>query len=965
MDYFRKYLGTTPGAGQPSGADTVEKLNDRVQSSTLLDDRRDAVRALKSLSKKYRLEVGTQSMETLIQVLQTDRADPEIMGYALDTLCNVMSNEMFPEDGESIPEHYPEDLGGQFTEIFIKNMDNTHLLLSLLEEYDFHIRWPTVKLLIILLTNRSKDLQEAILVSPMGVSKMMDLLSDSREIIRNDGLLLLNHLTKGNANIQKIVAFENAFERLLDIISMEDNSDGGIVVEDCLLLLLNLLKNNSSNQTFFKEGSFIHKLTPFFELQPVEQSPQGGWSAQKVTNLHLMLQVVRTLVAPSNPHQQTVICQNVMNKCRLLHQLCSILMASGVPADVLTETINTVSEVIRGNSSNQEYFASVMAPSTPPRPAIVVLLMSMVNEKQPFVLRCAVLYCFQSFLFKNELGQSQIVQTLLPSTADVNTISAGQLLCGGLFSPDPLSNWCAAVALLHAILENSKEKEQLLRVQLATSIGNPPVSLLQQCMNLLAQGPRFQTRVGLLMLLSIWTAGCPAATTHFLTNMANVPFLISQISASDGDEQEMLVQGLCAFLLGIAVHYNNDDVEGYTKDSLRQVIEKRIGLEMFTDKLGQVPKFEGYTKAAKRPNVHYKQSNEVIFDYEFTRIFKYLENDILKSVSSIQDESPVKNTNFEAHDNIVLQYKSLIRDQDVELCKVRGEVNILRSQYDTAQKKIDEMSEQVQQLKDQNSLLKVRSGGTQSQVEITKEAGEEIAKLKTELEDKNKLVTENNATVEKLKEELTIAAAQALANSSSDGSQPEPNESAMLQATIHRLQSDLGEVNAKLKLREEEVNQLNTKLAETNKSLTEEGAATPERATGSDGEAAAARVAELESRLSSLEESNKTTTSERDSLQVQLQKSTQESNAIRETLKKSEKSQSSFSEEKKQIEEDRDTLKKEQEDLLVLLADQDLKMKSYRSKLKELGHKFDDDDDDDDEEDDDIDVDLEDELEED
>jgi hypothetical protein len=51
----------------------------------------------------------------------------------------------------------------------------------------------------------------------------------------------------------------------------------------------------------------------------------------------------------------------------LLQQLCSILMASGVPADVLTETINTVSEVIRGNSSNQEYFASVMAPSTPPR----------------------------------------------------------------------------------------------------------------------------------------------------------------------------------------------------------------------------------------------------------------------------------------------------------------------------------------------------------------------------------------------------------------------------------------------------------------------------------------------------------------------------------------------------------------------------------------------------------------------
>lgn len=51
------------------------------------------------------------------------------------------------------------------------------------------------------------------------------------------------------------------------------------------------------------------------------------------------------------------------------------------------------------------------------RPVIVVLLMSMVNEKQPFVLRCAVLYCFQCFLFKNEFGQAQLIQTLLPSSS--------------------------------------------------------------------------------------------------------------------------------------------------------------------------------------------------------------------------------------------------------------------------------------------------------------------------------------------------------------------------------------------------------------------------------------------------------------------------------------------------------------------------------------------------------------------
>jgi general vesicular transport factor p115 len=42
----------------------------------------------------------------------------------------------------------------------------------------------------------------------------------------------------------------------------------------------------------------------------------------------------------------------------------------------------------------------------------------MVNEKQPLELRCAVLYCFQCFLFKNEFGQAQIVQTLLPNAME-------------------------------------------------------------------------------------------------------------------------------------------------------------------------------------------------------------------------------------------------------------------------------------------------------------------------------------------------------------------------------------------------------------------------------------------------------------------------------------------------------------------------------------------------------------------
>lgn len=63
--------------------------------------------------------------------------------------------------------------------------NNVSLLLAILEQYDFYVRYHTVTLLTLLLENRPKQLQACILESPLGVSRLMDLLDDPREIIRN------------------------------------------------------------------------------------------------------------------------------------------------------------------------------------------------------------------------------------------------------------------------------------------------------------------------------------------------------------------------------------------------------------------------------------------------------------------------------------------------------------------------------------------------------------------------------------------------------------------------------------------------------------------------------------------------------------------------------------------------------------------------------------------------------------
>ena len=57
---------------------------------------------------------------------------------------------------------------------------------------------------------------------------------------------------------------------------------------------------NPSNQTFFKEGSYIHRIKPGLE---VVQTDDYGWDAQKVANMLHILQLIRTLVSPTNPSQ--------------------------------------------------------------------------------------------------------------------------------------------------------------------------------------------------------------------------------------------------------------------------------------------------------------------------------------------------------------------------------------------------------------------------------------------------------------------------------------------------------------------------------------------------------------------------------------------------------------------------------------------------------------------------------------
>jgi len=81
-----------------------------------------------------------------------------------------------------------------------------------------------VRLFTSLLRFRCKALQELLLNLPGSIPRLTDLLNEQREVVRNEAVLLLFELIRANGNIQKTVAFQNVFERLLDIVYQEGDS---------------------------------------------------------------------------------------------------------------------------------------------------------------------------------------------------------------------------------------------------------------------------------------------------------------------------------------------------------------------------------------------------------------------------------------------------------------------------------------------------------------------------------------------------------------------------------------------------------------------------------------------------------------------------------------------------------------------------------------------------------------------
>ncbi|KAJ2504322.1 Vesicle-mediated ER to Golgi transport protein, partial [Coemansia sp. RSA 2052] len=671
MDFFKRYSAI--GGSQPqSPTETIQRMADRAETSTLLEDKRAAVLGLKGLSREYKKDVGDVALDTLLKVLKEDSEDHNLLKAILETLNNLCVRD--PPRGES-PEAdvvLADPVADKFSQAILQDNDDViSTFLGLLGDADFYVRYYTVQLLSALHMCSGDELQQRVLVSPTGVGRLVDLLSDQRDIIRNEGIQLLIAMTKSNADIQKIVAFENAFDHLLGIVDEEGGVRGNIIVQDCLQLLHNLLNYNVSNQNFFRETSGIQRLPALLVTDPSQTAagrsghpiPDADedleWTSQHALNMLVVLDIIRMLIQPGNTNTQSN--QTAMQQCGIIPPLLQLALAYEAPSTVRSQALYAIGDVIRAHQANQSLFQRILItaaieddsdPSSQraiPEPAIVIVIRLAVGKRpttvaanEYYIVRAAAAHLVQAYVGGNADAQLALAATLTPP-GDIGTItepeqhqSAGSLIVSVLLDwreaskEDVWRVWYAALLLSTILRDHTECKEQALKITLGdASKGEEPFPLMNELMSQARQATQHvanvRVSVALLALISVWLVNFPKGVSVFLDESANISFIVEQISGSTGINA--LVQGVAAFMLGLVYQFDIDPESPMSRESLYPIISKRVGADQLLIRVQRLRDSKEFQYAVGLAAGTYSSAYggspaEVYFDSVFTDLFK-------------------------------------------------------------------------------------------------------------------------------------------------------------------------------------------------------------------------------------------------------------------------------------------------------------------------------------------------------
>ncbi|KAF7597532.1 hypothetical protein BBP40_000010 [Aspergillus hancockii] len=590
-----------------TATDTINTLSNRLQSVTLLEDRRAAIQGLRSFAKIYPASVASGALRPLISSLRNDREDVDTLKVVLETLLMLFSPD------ESSPEA-SDEIALWLSDEFTQRQDNITALLDLLDTRDFYSRLYSLQLIFQISSARPERTQECILTAPLGIPRLVSALDDAREPVRNEALLLLIALTPASEELQKLVAFENAFDLVLSLIEKEGAlSHGSEVVEDCLSLLANLLRLNISNQSYFRETGCVKRLAKFLadanhEQESDESTPQ--WNlAHRDKNIWGLLVIIQLFLVRggiNTPANQMAFWQS-----GVMEQVLSTAFSQRFSVNVTSKALATCADLIRGNQPLQERFGDVevfwgaqptenaangdLAKQGLQRINVIEALLKLSLEPATLQLldaRLAACECVKAF-FANHTGirihvLRRAIDGHLSGQDEIpNILTALLVPPDSRGNTDPYQTWMASVLMFHLLFENAEAKTIAMGVTEGDAeSGEEVITCIQSIVgNLITgmqRGDDERISLGYLMLLCGWLFEEPDAVNDLLGEGSSIQSLLQEIKHRYASN--VLVSGLCTILLGVIYEFSSKD-SPIPRETLHKLLAEQMGREQYIDKI--------------------------------------------------------------------------------------------------------------------------------------------------------------------------------------------------------------------------------------------------------------------------------------------------------------------------------------------------------------------------------------------
>ncbi|KAF5365978.1 hypothetical protein D9758_006671 [Tetrapyrgos nigripes] len=816
MEFFSQtYVALRGPTGAPQNAsDTIARLVDRLSPATLLADRRAAVLALKGLTRDCKKDVGDHALPGLLQVLQNDAEVDADIGKAVMETLNLLC-EVDPEGKEG---KEGRELALQHTDAVLANEGVVHAIFGLMGDNNFYTRFGTLQFLATLLKNRRHVVQSYFLTAQTGAASVIATLEDKREIIRNEALSTLQLLTTQSPDIQKVLAFEGAFEKLFNIVTQEGGIEGGLVVQDALMCVDTLLRFNSSNQNYFHSTPLPPTLPSLLLFPPnlplSEPAPQPFalqfWDAQKENNVKCIIEIIGLLVGGKTGHGdlESVIFPRL---------LVEIALSSNAPTALKTQALKLLPSNISpptpsSTSSSAVGFSLPSLILTPYIPvpetngeewdrleetsALDVLvelglsgeyggILNHYNQAvnsaggegtwmgdltKDLELRAAAVGVFENFVRKEGV-RTAILGAMVPSSEEGENRQprSTPLLHALSVAPpspnstplDPISVTSThfACLLFAHLLRGSPEAKKLAKsVKPSLNANAPQTPGANAGFFVPADGPpppaqagqtdkeedddddddpqtllaiitenlslaflsrsRYQNdKVGegaiekriwdrlvtaYMSLLATWLWEDPGATREFL-ECGGLGVLVEPINQIS-DELDVLIPGLCVFLLGICYEYNREPGE-ITRKTTYPILT-RLGVDTLIGRLSRMRDDDRFRNVSPEGVVFPLGSDkgEIWFDWAFVDFWKSGYYTVQRSLSTSPDQLASASGQSAETAILISSLRDSLRTQTVEIESLKEQLRQLQAQQsDRAQGGKD--SEELQTLRVQHADL--------------------------------------------------------------------------------------------------------------------------------------------------------------------------------------------------------------------------------------------------------------------